>query len=363
MNYNIIFCTNENCKYFKIKNKGNLRVKQYQGKCQKIALIICDECHSTFSERNGTIYFGLKKPDDLFDRVIMMSMTRMSIKDICRVTGLNEKTVIDWIKRAANFLQPIHEKLLKNLDITECQIDEMWSFVLMKKKRVKIKGIKNDSNIADQWIFIAIDAIKKLVIHWKIGKRTLESAKMFINELKQKISSNPLYTTDELPAYEEAFLSNFSEEITPERTGKRGRPKKRPDRIINKELKLAQTHKHRKNGKVVKVTEHVVFGNKIEIEKIINESSVSNRINTSIVERTNGTIRAKVPRLVRQAYSFSKKLEMHQAHLTIYFVYYNLIWLHSRLKKTAAWMSNLVNKAFTFKELFNLRSPEFILEH
>jgi len=215
MNIESIFCQNKKCKHFNKINAGNLKVKQYQGKAQKIALMQCLGCGVMFSERRGTIYFGIKKPDYVFDQVIALLMTRISIKDIVRVINVSEDTIGKWLEKAAVFLKPIGEKYLKNLQVTECQIDEMWTFVLMKKKTVKEKGLENyDDKIGDQWIFIAFDAVNKLVIHWKVGKRTLEMAKMFIKEVKSKISSNPLYTTDELPAYEEAFLSNFCEEIT-----------------------------------------------------------------------------------------------------------------------------------------------------
>lgn len=363
MNIEIIFCPNKKCKYYKVVGGNNLNIKQLQGKCQDIALMRCNKCGETFSERKGTVYYGIKKADYVFDEVMMLLMSRVSIKDIERITGVSEQTIGRWLEKAALYLETVHDEVVKDIESTECQIDEIWSFVLMKKKRAKQKGLEKRNDIGDQWIFIAIDAVKKLVIHWKIGKRTLETAKIFIKELKSKISNNPLYTTDELPSYAEAFLSNFSEEIKADSTGKRGRPRKKGIKKIDKNLKLAQTHKHRKNGKVVKVTEEIVFGDEEEIRKIIKESCVSNRINTSIIERSNGTLRAKVPRMVRKTYSFSKKLKMHEAHLTVYFVYYNLIWKHSRLKKTAAWLSGLVNKAYTFRELFELKSPEFIWGH
>ncbi len=54
---------------------------------------------------------------------------------------------------------------------------------------------------------------------------------------------------------------------------------------------------------------------------------------------------------------------MHEDNLTIFFTYYNLIWVHSRLNKTVAWLAGLVDKAFTFRELYEYRSPEFICGH
>lgn len=363
MDKNMIFCPNENCKYFKKLNMGNLRVKQTQGKCQPIDLMICDECGCTFSERKGTVYFGLKKPDYVFDQVLSLLMTRISIKDIVRVTGVSEETIQRWQLKAAPHLKAIQDHLLKNLEVKECQVDELWSFVLMKKKTVKEKGLEYMDDIGDQWLFIAFDAVNKIVIHWKIGKRTLDTAKDFIKELKVKLKSNPLFTSDELPAYEEAFLANFSEELPIERTGERGRPRIKPIRKVSDDLKLAQVHKTRQNGKVVEISTSYVFGNPNEIEDILKKSPVSNMVNTSFVERHNGTIRAKVSRIVRECYSFSKKLKMHIAHLCIYFVYYNLCWIHSRIKKTAAYLAGLVNRSFTLGELFELRCPESICGH
>jgi IS1 family transposase len=200
-------------------------------------------------------------------------------------------------------------------------------------------------------------------LHWKVGKRTLKTVKKFIKELKGKLASSPLYNTDELPAYEEAFLSNFCEETQSERTGKRGRPRKKPVREVSEDLKLAQTHKHRRNGKVVKVTEEIVFCNEEVIKEILEASPVSNRINTSIVERMNGTTRSKISPLVRNSYTFCKKVEMLEVQLTIYFAYYNLIWIHCRLKRTAACLAGLVYKTYTFRALFELRTPEFICWH
>ncbi len=155
----------------------------------------------------------------------------------------------------------------------------------------------------------------------------------------------------------------MSEELPIEKTGRRGRPRKNPIRKVSEDLKLAQVHKYRENGKIAQISTKYVFGNKKEIDKIINESPVSHTINTSFIERLNGTVRAKVSRLVRDSYSFSKNRKMHLAHLGIYFVHYNLCWIHSRLKKTAACLGGLVSKSFTFRELLELRCPEFICGH
>ena len=126
MDRNSIFCPNENCKY-KITGAGNLKVKQYQGTSQKIALMKCEECGTYFSERKGTVYYGIKKPDYIFDQVMLLLMMRVAIKDITRFIGISEETIGRWIKKAAGYLQALHDRVLKGLEVTECQIDEVWT--------------------------------------------------------------------------------------------------------------------------------------------------------------------------------------------------------------------------------------------
>jgi len=47
-------------------------------------------------------------------------------------------------------------------------------------------------------------------------------------------------------------------------------------------------------------------------------------------------------------------------HLTIFFVYYNFIWEHNRLKTTVECLSGLAEKAYVFKDLFEMIKEEFI---
>jgi hypothetical protein len=74
----------------------------------------------------------------------------------------------------AGYLKEIHEKLVRELKIIECCINELWTFVLMKRKTVQRKGRVGEGNIGDQWIFMALDPMDKLLMHWKIGKRASE---------------------------------------------------------------------------------------------------------------------------------------------------------------------------------------------
>ncbi|MEK6281224.1 MAG: hypothetical protein AABN95_12795 [Acidobacteriota bacterium] len=75
------------------------------------------------------------------------------------------------------------------------------------------------------------------------------------------------------------------------------------------------------------------------------------RICTSIVERSNLSIRTSVRRLTRLTNAFSKKWENLQAALALYFAYYKLCRIHSSIRCTPATESRLTGHIWTLREL------------
>src|SRR5262249_17254358 len=74
----------------------------------------------------------------------------------------------------------------------------------------------------------------------------------------------------------------------PQRTGRPGRPRK-PHTVLPPEVTYATIHKHRENDRVVRVSARVVFGTLAAAALALLASAVSRLVNTSFVERHNGT--------------------------------------------------------------------------
>lgn len=134
-----------------------------------------------------------------------------------------------------------------------------------------------------------------------------------------------LITTDGYPAYEEAILNAYGETITPPRTGKRGRPKA-PYKVAPNGLTYAVVEKTREKGRVVAIATRVVFGTMAAVTAALATSTASRAINTSFVERQNGTDRHRNARKARKTYRFSKDWRYHESvtYLTMYV--YNFCW-------------------------------------
>jgi IS1 family transposase len=237
--------------------------------------------------------------------------------------------------------------------------------VLYKKKSSSLTETDHDHpEWGDAWIWVAFDPITKLILHAVIGKRTEKQAKVFILGLAGKLSGPlPLFTSDELPHYKTALGGCYSSSIPVPLTGKQGRPKK-PIVHIDPELQYATIHKTRDKGRVVKVERRIVFGKEQDINKILENSPLSQAINTSFVERNNLTLRQHSRRLTRKTNGFSKVLRNLEAQVILFMAYYNFVRSHCALKskdkgeRTPAMTAGLTDHKWSMSELLTYRIPD-----
>ena len=178
-----------------------------------------------------------------------------------------------------------------------------------------------------------------------------------VSDAKERLDGRvpELITTDEYAPYAGAILEAFGEEVVPPRTGQPGRPKK-PYKVAPARLTYATVRKLRKKGRVVEVVKRVIFGTAATLEEALAHSEVSRTVNTSFVERHNGTDRNRNARKVRKTYCFSKDWWIHRA-VTFFSMYSdNFCWPLRTLKteageaRTPAMMAKLADHVWTLAE-------------
>lgn len=174
---------------------------------------------------------------------------------------------------------------------------------------------------------MALDPEHRLVVAVVPGKRTAENVATLVDEFRRRTGGRPmsLITTDEYAPYREAILQAYGETVTPPRTGRRGRPRK-PYKVAPASLLYTTVHKTRRKGRVAEVEPRLIFGTEAGLKAALARSRSSRAVNTSFVERQNGTDRNRNARKVRKAYSFSKSWTVHRM-LTYFTLYaYNFCW-------------------------------------
>ncbi len=196
---------------------------------------------------------------------------------------------------------------------TEVQFDEKWAF-LAKKEAHCDRSDPADDHKGDYWDHIALDAEHPLVVSAIPGARTIENTEALVADFRGRTGGRlmDLMTSDDYPAYETAILHAYGQTITPERTGKPGRPKV-SYQVPPPGLTYATVTKLREKGRVVKLGTRVVFGTLTAVLLALGLSKVSNAINTAFVERENATDRHRNARKARKTYRFSKDWRHHEA--------------------------------------------------
>jgi IS1 family transposase len=195
----------------------------------------------------------------------------------------------------------------------EVQFDEKWSFVGKKEKNCR-PDHPEDLFCGDCWDHVALDPEHRLVVSLVVGRRTAGLTKVLVEDFHRRTAGRVmgLMTSDEYPSYAEAIREVYGQEVQPERTGRRGRPRA-PYKVMPEELVYATVHKVRENNRVVKVEMRLIFGTAALLALALLLSLVSERVNTFFIERQNGSDRHRNSRKVRKTYRFSKDLEVHKA--------------------------------------------------
>ena len=161
---------------------------------------------------------------------------------------------------------------------------------------------------------MALDPEHRLVVSLVIGRRSEEHTQLLVEDFHRRTGGRlmNLMTSDENPAYAQAILEVYGEEVRPRPTGRRGRPrqayKRPPPRLV-----YATVHKTRKKHRVVKVESRLVYGTATLLAAALLLSLVSAKVNTVFVERHNGSDRHRNSRKTRKSYRFSKDWAVHEA--------------------------------------------------
>jgi len=183
-----------------------------------------------------------------------------------------------------------------------------------------------------------------------IGPRTLDTAIQLTAAVA--IYSNgktpPLILIDDHLPYPKAILQVFGDIKHRRRKNGRGRfkhPRLKPPA----DLQVGVVKKLRDSrGNLLKVSSKALFGQKKQIEKRIQKLGIGRKINTSHMERLNGTIRGQQARLIRRTRAGSHLEQMLQYSIWLWRDLYNWTRVHySLLDETPAMAQGLTDEVWS----------------
>jgi len=294
--------------------------------------ILASSCQAKACPRRDTAFYRTHLPEEAFQTIAKSLAEGVGVATTARIQSVDKKTVLYVLAKAAEHAAKVSRALLKNLVVSECQLDEMWSFVGKKERNLDALE-KLQAVLGDAWVWVAFDAVNKVFLATVVGKRTLENAVALLQEVKRVTTGMPtLFSSDQLDQYANALLQVYGILVRPPRKPGPGRSPN-PRLVLPDDLLYVHVVKQYKGYRVVNVTRKVIFGDPTKVGEILSTSTVSRQINTSSVERGNGTIRHMDARCNRKTLRFSKCKENHERQLILSLAYYHLCRSHRTLSK------------------------------
>jgi IS1 family transposase/transposase-like protein len=320
-------CPNSNCEHYQQMNRGNIRaISTYLTASGKRRIFQCKTCGQAFSETRDTVFFDLRTPEEKVMLALKMLLVRVGLSDISFVLGVTEETVLEWLARAAEQAKKINQHLLRELPVTQVQLDELWNFVERKRSVQDTPQGESQPEATDgrQWVWISYAPQFRLILATVVGPRCLASALQLIQLTAAIVSGVPCFFSDGLSSYLPALMEVYHRLKTFARTGKRGRPKN-PVKEPHPDLVYAQVVKEKAKGRLKSLTLRVLCG----AERL---QSLGLTISTSLIERLNLTLRQALAPLVRKTWSFCKDRVQLRRRVTFFHAFYNFARPHQSLR-------------------------------
>ncbi len=292
----------------------------------------CHSCGHVVEAREATAYADIRTDLQRFELGAKLLAEGMSIRATARIVEVDKDTVCKWVAQLGAHCANVAAYHFRNLHITECQLDELWT--LVRKKEAHLTPLEQMQNLyGDTWVWIAFAPVSKLVPVWVAGKRRLTESQTLVKCLKNRLDGHvPIFTSDDLPHYADALLDVYGQTLVPPCTGKPGRPRK-PYKVPPDDLLYAVVCKRREGSRVVEVTTQIIYGTPEKMALALKRSPVSHTISTYGVERNNLTIRQHARRLSRKVNAFSKDQDYLEHQLALSFAYYHFVIPHNGLRQ------------------------------
>ena len=99
---------------------------------------------------------------------------------------------------------------MRDLQVGCLELDEMWSFVNTKQQNLKPDS---PSEYGNCYLWLCIDAAKKIIVSFHLGKRTQENADQFVQDVRARVLNRPQIVTDAFTPYTSAIGEAFGVDV------------------------------------------------------------------------------------------------------------------------------------------------------
>ncbi len=252
----------------------------------------------------------------------------MSIRATGRLVGAHRDTIMRLGVRAGEAAIEYSDRTLRDLPCRMIQLDEQWSFVFKKQRRLAPGD--DPRRMGDFWIWSAICADTRAVPTFRLGKRDAATANDFVTDVAKRMRNRVQVSADGLNLYVEAIERAFGGDVD--------------------------------FGQVVKSFEAEAIGpgrygpprvSSVERTPVVGKPAYFG-ISTSRIERLHLANRMRCRRLTRLVDSFSRKAENLRAAIGLTYFVHNFVRRHGAHRLTPAQALGVARNPLTLSDLLDM---------
>lgn len=128
------WCHRTTCRHDGMVGAGNIKVYSYVERRYS-----CATCRHTFSADKHTFFETLRAPRATVLEALALLSERNSLRAVARLTGHTPNRVLHWLTLAGQQGAAVGAALIRNLHLTQVQIDELWTFIKESKRTAQRK--------------------------------------------------------------------------------------------------------------------------------------------------------------------------------------------------------------------------------
>src|SRR5262249_11087055 len=182
------FCPHADCDYRGCGGLNNLRAHGHPSggpwrQCQ------CTACDGYFPEHHGTIFHGKQVAVERIVRVLACLAEGLGIRGTARVFEIDPNTVLGWLVEAVEQLHAFSAYFLHALHLNQVQLDELYAVLsAVRDGDVSASEAIERLSRAPQWVWVAMDPERKLLLTIDVGGRTLAMAQRVVHQVVQVLA-------------------------------------------------------------------------------------------------------------------------------------------------------------------------------
>jgi IS1 family transposase/transposase-like protein len=296
------------------------------GKRQNRQRYQCTQCHKVFTDARDQTLDGMYLPIQKAELVLSLLLEGSSISTVERVTGIHHTTILKLLVLAGQKCERIMAEKVRNVEVRDVECDEVWSYVGKKQKRIRPE---DSQMLGDCYVWVGIERHSKLVLNITMGKRDQSTCDVFVEGLRHATARTPFQiTTDGFTPYRSAITTTLHDRLT-------------GFAQLIKVYRASQEGEARYSPAEVASTEVVSIMGQPDPERIC----------TSIVERSNLSLRMGLRRFTRLTNAFSKSFNHHWAAVILWYTWYNFGRVHKSLRCTPAMEAGISDHVWSVQEL------------